>query len=183
MAQPSRRPRATRDRETGELRLPGETSEVVAFCSKSNSDRSTGSPPTPRSGLLDAWITRARRCRLPSFVKLARRRRQAAIDLHVTLVVPGGKITRARRAQRVAGDCVALIKPHEERGHGREIRLARATQSACRQPRGVVRTHRGGVALVDGSESSSCRCAICALIQARPERSINGCCRKVPDIG
>ena len=41
-------------------------------CSRSNSVRSTECPPRKAEKLLDGWLDWARRCRLPSFVKLAR---------------------------------------------------------------------------------------------------------------
>jgi hypothetical protein len=58
------------------------------------------------------------------------RRRQAPIDLHVTLVVSGSEVTRARRDERVTRTRVPLLEPPDERRHGREIRLARATRDS-----------------------------------------------------
>ena len=79
--------------------------------------------------------------------------RYKAPGVRVTLVVPSGKTTRARvRDQRGAWPRVALIQSPDERGHGCEIRLARATrQRLLRQPRRVLRQHRGRVAPVIGS--------------------------------
>jgi hypothetical protein len=61
----------------------------------------------------------------------------------VALVVARRKITRARRDKRIAVPRVALLKPRDESGHGREIRLTGpGRQRLLGQPRGVLGEHR-----------------------------------------